>query len=178
MVLTVSGISAVSGVNSRYEVLSIYGNPISAQPVEAVDSNSSRNSALISVAPEIKDVTAEEQQSEPARRVVSGSYADIMKMQDLISNPDDNNESGSEVGNVLNDMKNKMMVGIDTDIPGRFDSASTISDVNEVSDNDSDKLVRDSQDKQLEDSQLEYRAEDYNRKKMISAYETTLMFAS
>lgn len=173
MVLAVSGVSAVGAINSRYEVLSIYGNPKSTKPVEAVDSNSSQSSSLISVAPKISDEIVQKQDLQPVRQVAGSGYADIMKAQDIIFNDADNvSIDSSEFGKYLFNIKEKMIEGVSNNIPRADILKDNEPNVRAVSGNESSDYLRN-----IDDMQHADQTKAYNINKMISAYETTMMFA-
>lgn len=173
MVLAVSGISAVGDISSRYDVLSVYGNPRSIQPVESVGNESSKSSILVNVAPKIEDVVANEHDKRSIEQVASGSYADIIKIRDIISNNSvGESNNNTEYRSNLMDIKDKMMAGIYTKIPSTEVKGNDRPDALESSISDSENYKIES-----DQTQLDKITEAYNYKKMILAYETTMLYA-
>lgn len=179
MVLAVSGVSAAGSIGSRYEVLSVYGNPRSMKPIESVGSNNSQGSIQVDVIPVIEDEVANDQQLRPIKQVASNDYADIIKMQDMLSeNSDEPRISSKEFGNSLIDIRDKMMAGVNIKIPEVEFKGNEKPDVKTTSISKSEDMVRINEYRdESEDIQLDNQKEAYRYNKMVSAYETTMMYA-
>lgn len=171
IVLAVSGVSAVGDISSRYDVLSIYGNPRSLKPIESVGNNSSQSEVLLNVVSKIEDKVASEHNNEPLQQVVSGNKSGIIRIQDFLSINNTKNIDSNVNGYNLNNIKDKMMLGIDSNIPvvmvkGNEPNVMTTS-----------KSLSDEINYESKDEQTESQIKAYNYSKMISAYETTMMYA-
>lgn len=75
----------ISGVTpySSYQVLGIYGNPSSVNPISRITEDTRKSNPLVTVTEEPKQMTWEDMNLPKATSTTVNSFSDVMKMQEL-----------------------------------------------------------------------------------------------
>lgn len=100
--MMISGVTPYSG----YQVLGIYGNPASVNPISRISEDSRKSNPLVTVSEEKEQTTWEDLKLSKATSTAVKGFSDVMKRQELTGSTEaweQNTQMPDAMANTLND---------------------------------------------------------------------------